>query len=599
MDNTVEITKYGETIDLSTERHTACPVCRKDGGGDKSGDNLYVYGLDENGKHRGCRCFACGWSFPNQEWLEENQEYNWEENKVMGLDFNKDVLVEIKEEYEFIEESYRGIRPETYKYFGVMHRVEDGELVEQIYPTFIGKDIKGFKRRGLPKQFLSSYGETGKDVDFFGQFRFLKSTSRDVLIVGGEVDQMSAFQMLKDYRDRVNKSKGQDFPYTAVVSSTIGENGTANQAQNQYDWLNRFDRIIVCMDNDKAGQDAVDKIFPCVPKGKMYVLDLDLKDSNEYLNQGKEREFIDLFFKARPYTPAGVYASTSLYDAALEYTDLAKLTFPPFLSKMENMFGGGWVKKEICVIFAGTSVGKSIFTNEMTLHWVLNHPEETIGVLSLEATVDKYATSLISAYLGTRLISISDPKEKREYLNLPEIKSKINNLLTRKDGGPSFYVCDDRGAEINVVKEKILEMIIKTGVTTLIIDPFSDLQAGMPLAEQEDFSNWLKKILKEYGITLVLICHTRKSGGSGGEPLTESDIIGSSTIMKSSAQTISLERNKLAEDEFDRNTTKVTIHKNRHFSTTGVAGEIYYDWKTHTLHDKDAWLSEHPEYNSF
>src|SRR5690606_20880999 len=154
-----------------------------------------------------------------------------------------------------------------------------------------------------------------------------------------------------------------------------------------------------------------------------------------------------------------------------------------------------------------------------------------------------------------------------------------------------------RGAEIDVVKDKILEMIIKMGVTTLVIDPYSDLQAGMSLGDQEDFSTWLKKILKEYGITLVLICHTRKSGGAGGEPLTESDIFGSSTIMKSSAQTISLERNKLAEDEFERNTTKVTVHKNRHFSTTGVAGEVYYDWRTHTLHDKDEWLSEHPELN--
>ena len=121
----------------------------------------------------------------------------------------------------------------------------------------------------------------------------------------------------------------------------------------------------------------------------------------------------------------------------------------------------------------------------------------------------------------------------------------------------------------------------------------------MENSKQEEFSSWMKKIVKEYPVSLVLVCHTRKGNGKDKRRLEEEDIIGSSTIMKSSAQTISLERDKLAESEFQRNITSVVIHKNRHSGQTGEAGEIFYEWQTGRLYDKDEYLKIHPDLASF
>lgn len=79
----------------------------------------------------------------------------------------------------------------------------------------------------------------------------------------------------------------------------------------------------------------------------------------------------------------------------------------------------------------------------------------------------------------------------------------------------------------------------------------------------------------------------RKSDNSG-----EMDIMGSSTIIKSAAANIILKRNKLAESELERNTTTVTVAKNRVCGLTGPAGAAYYDNQTHTLHDLEEWLQE-------
>lgn len=66
---------------------------------------------------------------------------------------------------------------------------------------------------------------------------------------------------------------------------------------------------------------------------------------------------------------------------------------------------------------------------------------------------------------------------------------------------------------------------------------------------------------------------------------------GNSAIFKSGGVNIILTRNKEAEEEEDRNTTRVKVTKARGVGNTGFAGEIYYDNKSHTLWDKETWIN--------
>lgn len=188
---------------------------------------------------------------------------------------------------------------------------------------------------------------------------------------------------------------------------------------------------------------------------------------------------------------------------------------------------------------------------------------------------------------------MKDANERAEFLMRPENEAKARNLFTQPDGTPRFYVCDDRGANIEQVKEKILEMVIHMGVDTLLIDPYSDLCSGMTVGEQEELATWVKKLMKEYSVTPIIVSHVRKSAsGQNAGPITEDDAQGSSFLVKAAGQTISLERDKMSDDPIERNRTMITILKNRDFSETGPAGSIYYDISTATLHDYDVWLSK-------
>ena len=225
----------------------------------------------------------------------------------------------------------------------------------------------------------------------------------------------------------------------------------------------------------------------------------------------------------------------------------------------------------------------------------MNEPKEVVGVMTLEASKDKYATNILSRYLGVNLNNMTG-KERKEYLKQPEIKEEVFKFLKRKTGEASFYVYDSRGADLGTTRESILEMIIKLGVTLLVVDPYSDLVAGSSLEEQEEFISWMKNLILECPqLTIVLICHTRKSAsGSHNDELTEHDIMGSSTVMKSSAQTFSIQRDKLHENPIMRNVSDVVVHKNRHGATTGLACQVFFDFKTGKLFEWEQFKKGNP-----
>ena len=569
-------------------KHTACPSCG-------SSDGLAIYSDDSS------HCFVCQKTVPSEEFKEANKKGSKNKER-MNVDIktsSKPIITDeenqkIKSETGVDSRGYRGIRTDVSKQFGIRYQYneETGDVNKVFYPCTQNYELSGYKVRKHPKDFTQHHGVTGKECDLAGQFKF-KTSNNIVLIVGGEHDQLAAFQMLADAQ------KNKNFDPVAVVSPTIGESGAHKQIQKHYAFFSQFKKCIIATDSDQAGQDAAEKIAKVLPRGKVYIMKMRRKDPNAYIYDnetgklvGAEQDFINDFWAAVPYTPAGIHASTSLYKQALDRMDLKMITLPPFLKEASEKLGGGIVKKEIFLALAKTSIGKTTLMSGLTRHLALNEPEEIVGVLSLEADAGKFSQNMLSYHLQVPLHRMT--KEQRvAYLEREDIKAEVTRLYEKPDGTPTLYVCDDRGAGWEQIKEKILEMIISMGITILIVDPYSDLLSGMSIGEQEEVATWFKKIMKEYGITPIIVSHVRKSsGGSQSAPLTEDDAQGSSFLVKAAGQTISLERDKQATDPIERNRTQVNILKNRDFSETGPAGSMYYDIQTANLYDFNDWMKE-------
>ena len=112
--------------------------------------------------------------------------------------------------------------------------------------------------------------------------------------------------------------------------------------------------------------------------------------------------------------------------------------------------------------------------------------------------------------------------------------------------------------------------------------------------------NWVKDMVLNYPVIFANVCHIRKSQGgkeasSAGAAITEEDVAGSSSLIKSSSLNLLFTRNKYAEDSIIRNTTEMSASKNRQTGITGPIGSFYYCNDTHRLHDLETYKQQNPE----
>jgi hypothetical protein len=144
-------------------------------------------------------------------------------------DFKKEDWDKLKANLVTDPKGFRGLKKSTCDVFRVYHDFDQqtGEVTTQYYPISKQNAFSGIKVRKNPKAFRAE-GTNDSSCDLFGQAVFAKSTSKMILVAAGELDALSAFQMLESNRK-------PDFPSIPVVSGTIGEVGSINQYKTNYE----------------------------------------------------------------------------------------------------------------------------------------------------------------------------------------------------------------------------------------------------------------------------------------------------------------------------------------------------------------------------
>jgi KaiC/GvpD/RAD55 family RecA-like ATPase len=572
-----------------------CYRCRKNGN-DRSGNNYHHYGEGKGGY-----CHACGLTQLSDDEKVKRGVEDVEEQEEWKIDFMAKVFTEedhkeLKKITTFEGKGYRNISKETYQYFAVRHEYfEDGTLEVQYYPNTKAGTFCGYKARKVATKEFYAFGELSNDCDLFGQFRFLNASGKYVVIAAGEVDCLSAYQMLENHRIQ----RGSQFDPIPVVSPTNGETGSHKQLQKHYEWFDRFTQIVLCYDNDDAGRKAAEEAIKVLPKGKVHLMKLTRKDTNAYIwdNNTKsplsfQQEWINAFYKAEKYYPQGITSSANLEEKMREYVSIPRLSLPPFMHKMQKMLAGGFPIGYIINILSASGTGKSTFVDAMILHWIMND-SRMVGIVSLEASEGEYGVNLSSSFCGMKINLLETPEEKLAYLDQPENIAKRQELWLREDGSPRFYLVD---AEIETMKQKIEYLIRGLGCKIIVLDPLQDIFDALDDDQQAKWMKWEKDIVKKEQVTIININHSRKSGqgqkaNSKGADLSEEDMMGHSSIFKSGGINIILMRNKEAETEDERNTTIAKITKARGVGRTGVAGEYFYENTTHRIFDKEDYFT--------
>ena len=412
-----------------------------------------------------------------------------------------------------------------------------------------------------------------KDAGLFGQNLF-PASGKYITLTEGEIDAMSIYQMM-----------GEKW---ASVSIKTGAAGAVRDCKASYEYLNKFDNIVICFDNDASGKKAAARVAQLFEPNKCKIVTLDLKDANEYLLANKRVDFNKAWWDAEVYTPAGIVnlanLKNSLYEE--EYCETCLYPWDGLNHKTYGMRTG-----ELVTFTAGAGMGKSSITREL-MHHILKSTHDNIGVLALEEGIKKTAFNIMSVEANARLYI----KEIRDQFD----KERLKEWEAATIGTGRFYAFDHFGSINNdEILNRIQYMAKALDCKWIILDHLSILVSGQEGDDERKsidvLMTKLRSIVEQTGIGLLLVSHLRRPSGDigheNGREVTLSHLRGSASIAHLSDCVIALERNQQSTDPILANTTVVRILKNRYTGDTGIATNLLYNSKTGRMQEKEPELN--------
>ncbi len=501
-------------------------------------------------------CFSCRSFFPKQE----SEEFEIETVKTPNFFKKKMATIEEIEKYPIRGFKERGITKTVAEFFDVkVSYGEDGEIDTHYYPY---DDNKAYKVRELPKQF----SWVGKSKGLFGQSKFNNSGKR-LIITEGEIDALSVAQANYDKYKKI-------YPVVALSSSVM----TKSLLENR-DWIRSFQEVILCLDNDEAGQKATEEATRIIGLDKVKLVKLPLKDANEVLLKFDSARLMQCLFDAAPYVPAGIIGKEELWEALQNYNKAASVPYPACLdginTKLKGMRSG-----EIALFISGTGSGKSTVLREIMLH-LLESTEDKIGVISLEESPAETARKLAGMALNRN--------PAKEEIPIEELKAGFDTVFS----SDRVVLLDHQGSinDNSIVDQ--LEYMCLTGCRYLFIDHITILVSegveNLTGNEAQDrVMNDLLRLVKRHPVWIGLVSHLRKAPNNKGSfeegrlPSID-DIRGSGSIKQISFDIISFARNLTADSEAERNSIKMRILKSRYTGLTGNVKGAHYKYDTGRL----------------
>ncbi len=463
----------------------------------------------------------------------------------------------------------RGIDEDVCRLFGVtITNPDKPEVTKHHYPYYDndGMHIATKVRRCKDKTF-NFEGKVGKSM-LFGQQLFSKGSGKYITICEGEIDALSIYQMMKP----------KNYP---VVSIRTGAAGAVSDCKKHYEFLNSFEKIFLCFDNDDPGKEARKKVAEIFPPKKVHIINLSLKDPNEYLMQNKQREFMDRYWSAKPYTPEGIILGENTWDLVANDKEVESLPYP--WDNMNEMTYGMRLG-ELCTFTAGSGIGKSSVMRELAYH-IIKNSEHSVGCLFLEESIERTAKGLMSVH-GNQPF----------HLPLTETTTEQKRRSWEATLGTGRVKLWDHfgSTDIDNIISKVQYLASALDCKFIILDHLTMIVSAMTGDNErraiDSIMTRLRTLVQEQNIHLMLVSHLSRrtssdSGHEEGAIVSLSQLRGSHGIAQLSDFCFSLERNGQADTEEVRNRTTVRILKNRFSGETGPCCWLQWDKQSGRLRE--------------
>ena len=480
----------------------------------------------------------------------------------------------------------RNISEATAKKYGVkVVNGLNGKPTQHHYPYYNGHELGATKIRKLPKDFVleGSFDETG----LFGEQLFNKG-GKYITITEGECDAMAAYELL-----------GSKW---AAVSIKRGAAGAERDVKDSLEFLESFENIVICFDNDKSGKVAAKKIARLFQPSKAKIMTLPdvFKDANDMLIANKHKDFMEAWWSARTYTPSGVI---NVSEEKVKFFNRERKSSVPYPWEGLNKKLYGLRQGELVTLTGGTGLGKSSVTRELEHHLIKN-TNDNVGIISLEEDWRRTIDGVLSIEANARLYI----DQEREKFSKKELDNFFDILYDGENKNRVWVHAHFGTNSIDEIFAKLRFMIIACDCKWVFIDHLHMLVSAVSEGDErraiDNIMTRLRSIVEETGVGLMLVCHLRRTIGNKGHEngieVSLSHLRGSQAIAQLSDCVIALERNQQADDPAESNTTRVRVLKSRYTGDVGMASHLLYDRETGRLSElaKESFEDDDAEFTA-
>jgi twinkle protein len=538
-------------------------------------------------------CFACG-TYVAEPYGEPTKANTLPQPKVKTEEEIKEELYEVAT-YPTLDIPSRKLRADVLEYYGIRTSVSENDgrtPTAAYYPYTIDGKIAGYKIKSLDgnKNFYSI--GTLKNVDLFGWEQAKASGAKRLIIVEGEDDAAALTKII----ERNTKEQYQDFK-PVVVSLAHGSGSAKRDLTKAKDDINRhFKEVVLCFDQDEAGEKAVREAKLVLPNAQ--VANLPCKDAQECLATGRSKAaFNAVTFNIQEIKNTKLVFGRDLHEAARKEPTWGDLSWP--WQKL-NEVTRGIRYGETIYIGGGVKMGKSDVLNALAAHFMNECGVKVFMAKPEEANVKSY--KLLAGKIAGRVFH--DPKRVFDY----EAYDKAGEIL------------QDRVAMVNLFQHMGWETLksdiitaVEWGAKVVFIDPITNLtngeNAGDANSKLQEIAQELAAMAMDYQIVIFIFCHLKAPEGnitkekrekfyhdgkyiglgncpheSGGD-IYSSQFAGSRAMMRSCNLMIGIEGNKDDElpDEI-RNIRHLKLLEDREFGETGTF-PLYWSKETTLLQE--------------
>jgi len=492
----------------------------------------------------------------NVELLDYNNSNNEDTNKYLHsnnvelLDYNnsnnKDTMIYT---YDYLN-NYRNIKRETLEKYKVKTRVLNNNPYSLEFPY----SSDSFKIRKFNKKEFNTEGEFTNYL--FGLSLFDPGSAKFVTLTEGEVDALSVYQML-----------GSKYPVLSVRSATSAQ----NDCKAHWKYLNSFDNIIICFDNDGSGKKAAQQVASLFDVNKVKIVELNqYKDANEYLQANKDVDFIKAWWAAKRFIPKGIIGEYSQIKGILSKEDAQSIAEYPWPTI--NSMSYGIRSKEVVLITAQEKVGKTEVMGAIE-HHLLKTTDYNIGIIHLEESEKRSIQRLIGHELDK-------PVHLPDSTISPSDAFNVYESLTKREDRLYFYShfgSDDP----DIILDAIRYLVVACHCKFIFLDHITMLVTGYEGDDERKkldyISTRLAMLTRELDFCLFLVSHVNDDGKTRG----------SRNIGKIADLLVHLDRDITSDSDVVRNTTTITIRGNRFASKSGPAGRLLFNPETYRLGEQD------------